>query len=112
MTLKPCSGTSITIHLRSLGLRGLYALTATRLGRTFHYSRTSIKEDTLTYAMPFDTHTLTIGDSLGVPWYFLEKINHIFCCDITLVEWVQVHPRTGDLEIEWTSKKNRYRDDL
>jgi hypothetical protein len=34
----------------------------------------------------------------------LEKTNHIFCCDITLVEWVQ-YTRTGDLEIEWTSKK-------
>lgn len=73
-------------------------------GADFSLFTNQHQEDTLTYAMPFDTHTLTIGDSLGVPWYFLEKINHIFCCDITLVEWVQ-YTRTGDLEIEWTSKK-------
>ena len=73
-------------------------------GADFSLFTNQHQEDTLTYAMPFDTHNLMIGDSNGVPWPFLQKINAIFCCDITLVEWIQ-YTRAGELSIEWTTRK-------
>lgn len=62
------------------------------------------QEDTLTYAMPYSTHTLCIGDNMGVPWWILEKVNSIFCCDIVLTNLIQ-YTRTGDIDIEWTENK-------
>jgi hypothetical protein len=58
-----------------------------------------LSQDTLSYSLPYGVHTLYLGDSNGLSWFIIDKLNYIFSLDTIYLngtQWV----RNSEITIE------------
>ena len=61
-------------------------------------------QDSQTYAQPFATKELTIGDGNGLPYYLFERLNWVFSCDTVYVNMEEM-TKVDKLTVEWNAYK-------
>jgi hypothetical protein len=56
-------------------------------------------DNSVIFAMPYETETLTLGDSLGIPNWLVRKLNYVFMLENILIDAVKYVP-TPEANIE------------
>jgi hypothetical protein len=56
-------------------------------------------DNSVIFAMPYETEILTLGDSLGIPNWLVRKLNYIFMLQTVLIDSIQYVP-TPEANIE------------